>query len=493
MNEGYVLSIDQSTQGTKALLFNNMGNLLCREDISHKQIISDLGWVSHNLNEIYNNTISVVKKLVENNNIDKNKIVALGISNQRETSAAWNKNTGEPINDAIVWQCSRAKEICNEIEKKGYGKMVKEITGINLSPYFPASKFSWLLENINNETISKKDVLLGTIDSWLVYKLTEGKVFKTDYSNASRTQLLNLENLEWDKKICEIFGINRDNLADICDSNSIFGYTSFEGYLDKEIPICGVIGDSHGALFGQGCLQKGMAKVTYGTGSSVMMNVGEKPVYSENGVVTSLAWGIDGKVNYVLEGNINYTGAVISWLEKELGLVNSAQETEKLAYKANYDDTTYLIPAFTGLGAPYWSSDAKAMIYGMTRNTGKAEIARAALECIGYQIADALEIMIKDSKIDLKELRVDGGPTRNKYLMQFQSDMTNIAIQIPDTEELSGIGAAYLAGLKIGIFDETVFDVIKREKYIPQMTEEEREKKHKGWNEAIDMVIGKEK
>lgn len=491
MENNYVLSIDQSTQGTKALLFDETGKLIIREDIPHEQIISDLGWVSHDLNEIYLNTLKVVYKLIEKNDIDKSKIIALGISNQRETSAAWHKKTGKPINHAIVWQCARARDICKKIEEQGHGKKIKEITGINLSPYFPASKFSWLLENIEDEKISKEDILLGTIDSWLIYKLTKGKVFKTDYSNASRTQLLNLNTLEWDETICEIFGINTSNLAEICDSNSIFGYTDFDGYLEKEIPICGVLGDSHGALFGQGCLNKGMAKITYGTGSSVMMNVGEKPVYSENGVVTSLAWGIDGKVNYVLEGNINYTGAVISWLQKGLGLIKSAGETEKLAYSANEDDTTYLVPAFTGLGAPYWSSDAKAMIYGMTRNTGKAEISKAALECIGYQITDALRIMIKDSNIPLTELRVDGGPTRNKYLMQFQSDMTNIPVQIPDAEELSGIGVAYLAGLKIGIFDKEIFSVIKRKKYFPKMDETIKKKKYLGWNEAINMVIGK--
>lgn len=486
MSENYIVSIDQSTQGTKALLFDNVGRLLFREDLPHKQIVNDEGWVSHDLNEIYQNTIQAIKNLITNNSINKNNIVSIGISNQRETSAIWNKVTGEPLEYAVVWQCARAKDISERIKEKGCEEKVKRITGITLSPYFPASKFAWLLEHVEKE-VAKEAIALGTIDTWLLYKLTKGKEYKTDYSNASRTQLLNLRTLKWDEEICEIFHIDPHMLAEICDSDSIFGYTDLEGYLEKEIPVTAILGDSHAALFGQGCLEKGKAKVTYGTGSSVMMNIGEQPIFSEK-VVTSLAWRINGKVNYVLEGNINYTGAVIRWLEKDLQLVKNAAETEELAKQANKEDTTYLVPAFTGLGAPYWISDAKALITGMSRTTGKAEIAKAALECIAYQIHDAVAIMIEDADIEMKELCVDGGPTRNRYLMQFQSDLTRLSIGVPDAEELSGIGVAYLAGIKAGVYDEKVFDIIRRENYSPVMPEKISIDKKQGWNKAIAMV-----
>ena len=304
----------------------------------------------------------------------------------------------------------------------------------------------------------------GTIDSYLVYRLTGGTSFKTDYSNASRTQLFNIHSLEWDEGLCSLFGIPANALAQVCDSNAWFGDTDLEGYLDNPIPIHGVLGDSHGALFGQGCLEKGMIKTTYGTGSSIMMNIGEKPVISTHGVVTSLAWGMDGRVNYVLEGNINYTGAVITWLKDDLKLIASASETEGLARQANEDDTTYLVPAFTGIGAPYW-------------------------ECIAYQIADVVEAMSQDAGVRIEELRVDGGPTRNRYLMQFQSDILDIRVLVPDAEELSGIGAAYAAGLALGFFDRSIFGKMKRSVFEPAMDQDARRQKQDGWRAAVGTVL----
>jgi len=489
----FILGIDQSTQGTKALLFDEQGRLLQRTDLPHEQIVNDKGWVSHNPMEIYRNTIQVVKNLVEESRINKNEIVGVGISNQRETSLAWDKETGEPINNAIVWQCSRATEICERVEQAGKAELVRLRTGMNLSPYFPASKMAWLLENIEGAKAKAEagTLCLGTIDSWLVYKLTKGLSYKTDYSNASRTQLFNIMELKWDEKVCGFFGINPKNLAEVCDSNANFGETDFEGVFDKPIPIHGVLGDSHGALFGQGCLQRGMIKTTYGTGSSVMMNIGEKPVLSTHGVVTSLAWRMNGKVNYVLEGNINYTGAVITWLKDQLKLITSPKETEQVALEANADDQVYLIPAFTGLGAPYWDSKVTASITGITRTTGRSEVVRAGLECIAYQITDIVKAMSEDADIAIEELRVDGGPTRNKYLMQFQSDMLDIAVQVPDAEELSGIGAAYAAGLALGVYDDTVFEKIKRVKFIPKMDDGLRNKKYNGWLTAVKSILSK--
>lgn len=492
MEKDYILSIDQSTQGTKALLFDSRGSLVCRSDIPHRQMINEEGWVSHNLDEIYENTIQVVKNAVRESGIDKNRIAGLGISNQRETSAMWERGSGKPLADAIVWQCSRAKDICAAIEKQGKAEEIRRATGINLSPYFPASKFAWLLQNVDGakERARGGELCLGTVDSFLVYRLTGGKAFKTDYSNASRTQLFNISQLTWDEGICRIFGIPMDALAEVCDSNSCFGETDFDGYLEQPIPIHGVLGDSHGALFGQGCLERGMIKTTYGTGSSIMMNIGDAPVISTHGVVTSLAWGLDGKVNYVLEGNINYTGAVITWLKDDLNLIQSAAETEILARSANPDDTAYLVPAFTGIGAPYWDSGATAVISGITRKTRKAEIVRAGLECIAYQIADIVNAMSQDAGIPIEELRVDGGPTRNQYLMQFQSDILGIRVLVPDAEELSGIGAAYAAGLALGIYDKSIFSRMKRKGFGPEMNADVREKKYAGWKAAVGKALG---
>lgn len=488
----YILGIDQSTQGTKGLLFDEQGELIERYDLPHEQIINHKGWVEHDPNEIIKNTILVVKGVVEKVGIVKQDILGVGISNQRETAMVWDRKTGEPVFNAIVWQCARGEKICNEIETKGYGEMIKKHTGLHLSPYFSAAKISWILKNSNElkGKSERNELCCGTMDSWLIYKLTKGKEFKTDYSNASRTQLFNIQTLSWDQEICALFGINPSCLAEVCDSNAYFGETDLEGYFDKSIPIHGVLGDSHGALYGQGCLAKGMIKSTYGTGSSVMMNIGNKPIFSKNGVVTSLAWGIDGQVNYVLEGNINYTGAVISWLQNDLKIIKSAEETEKLAELANLEDRTYLVPAFTGLGAPYWDSKATGIFTGMTRVTGQAEMIRAALDCIAYQIADIVKVMGNETGIPIQEVRADGGPTRNRYLMQFQSDMLGITVQVSKTEELSGIGAAYAAGIALNLYDkEKVFSQIRRTKYEKKMEDDKQLELYQGWRKAVQLAL----
>ncbi len=487
----YILGIDQSTQGTKALLFDEEGKIAGRSDLPHHQMINEKGWVSHDPMEIYHNTIQVVKNLIESAGIDKNEIAGVGISNQRETSLAWDKVTGQPLADAIVWQCSRAALICEQVEQQGKGEMIRQRTGLQLSPYFPASKIAWLLNEVEGarEKAEKHEICHGTVDSWLIYMLTGRKVYKTDYSNASRTQLFNIFELKWDEEICALFGIDPSNLAEVCDSDSEFGMTDFDGYLEHPIPIHGVLGDSHGALFGQGCLLKGMIKCTYGTGSSVMMNIGERPVLSTHGVVTSLAWGMSGKINYVLEGNINYTGAVITWLKEDAELIHSPNETEELAKAAKQDDELYLVPAFTGLGAPHWDSKAKAALTGITRTTKRAEIVRAGLECIAYQITDVVEAMRQDAGIEIESLRVDGGPTRNEYLMQFQSNITDAAVEVPDAEELSGIGAAYAAGIAMKFYDETIFAKIHRKKYEPLIGGELRNRKYEGWKSAVAMIL----
>lgn len=489
----YVLGIDQSTQGTKALLFDESGELICRSDLPHRQYIDERGWVEHDPEEIYANTVAVVKNLVEKAAIDKNDIVTLGISNQRETAMVWDRATGKPVYNAIVWQCARGAQICDGIEAAGHSEMIREHTGLQLSPYFSAAKIAWVLQNVEGaqEKADRGELCCGTIDSWLVYKLTGGKEFRTDYSNASRTQMFHIGDLKWDEEVCGLFGIPTSCLAELTDSDGEFGSTDFDGYLENPISIHGVLGDSHGALFGQGCIEKGMIKTTFGTGSSIMMNIGKEPVFSKR-VVTSLAWKIGGEVNYVLEGNINYTGAVITWLKDDLELISSPGETEELAMKANPKDKTYLVPAFTGLGAPYWDSEATGVITGVTRTTKRAEVVRAGLDCIAYQITDVVEAMSQESGIEIGELRVDGGPTRNKYLMQFQSDMAHVTVQVPSAEELSGIGAAYAAGIAAGIYSrDEVFAKMSRTKFEPVMDREVRQEKYEGWKRAVAQVLTK--
>lgn len=489
MDKNYILSVDQRTQGTKALLFDGEGRLLMRRDKAHRQIISEEGWVSHDPEEIYRNTVEVLRQVILDSGIDGDRIAALGISNQRETSVAWDRRTGKPAGHAIVWQCSRAASICRQME--GDRELVKRVTGMELSPYFPAAKFAWILRNRKEagELLKKGNLCLGTVDAFLVYRLTGGAVFKTDYSNASRTQLMDLAAGAFDEELCGKFGIDFSCLPEIEDSDGYYGETDLDGSLKHPIPIRGVLGDSHGALFGQACLKKGMVKATYGTGSSIMMNVGEQPVFAKNGVVSSVGFKINHRMSYVLEGNLNYTGAVITWLKKDLGLIERDQETEKLAFEANPADETYLVPAFSGLGAPYWDSSARAAVIGMSRTTGRAELVRAALSCIAYQIADVVKIMEAEAGIRPEALRVDGGPTRNRYLMQLQSDLLGTRVLVPAQEELSGIGAAYAAGLAVGLYDERIFDRMERTAYEPEMKPEEARRLYEGWKAAVGRVL----
>ena len=490
MDKKYIIGIDQSTQGTKAILLDASGEIVSKTFLPHEQIINEQGWVSHDAEEIFRNVILTARMLIEQAAINKHGVAAIGISNQRETTVAWNRETGKPLQHAIVWQCSRAKEIAANMSTD-FAALVQERTGIPLSPYFPAAKAAWIMQNDPQaRKLAEEDSLcIGTVDAWLVYSLTGGRVFRTDYSNASRTQLFDLRTLRWDEEICRGFGIPVSALPDVTDSNGYFGETTLNGFFDEPVPILAALGDSHAALFGQGCLRPGMAKATYGTGSSIMMNIGPAFRHSSHGLVTSLAWGRDGKVDYVLEGNINYSGAIITWL-KEIGLLQNAAESGALAEAANPADTTVLVPAFTGLGAPYWNSEARASFVGMSRTTGRAELVRAGLEAIALQVTDVVEAMGQDAGLKLAELRVDGGPTANRYLMQFQSDMTGADIRVPKAEELSAIGAATMAGIAAGLYGESILNTEKtKDVYTPHMEEEMKEKKYSGWKEAIRKVL----
>ena len=477
----YVLGIDQSTQGTKAILVDENGAVVGRADRMHRQLISEKGWISHDPEEIYHNVLRTAKEVIEKTEIDRAQIVALGISNQRETSILWDRS-GRPRNDAVVWQCARAKEISDDL--RPYDQRIREITGLTLSPYFPAAKMAWLLRH-SGEIGNRERLCLGTVDSWLIYRLTGGTSFRTDYSNASRTQLFDIHRLRWSEEICGLFEVPMEFLPQVCDSNSDFGYTDLEGYLPHAIPIHGVLGDSHAALFGQGCHDAGMIKTTYGTGSSIMMNTGSKCVMSRHGLVTSLAWGMDGKVTYVLEGNINYTGAVITWLQESVRLIADPAETEQAAMAANPEDTAVLVPAFSGLSAPYWEDEAKAVLCGMSRTTGRNEIIRAALDSIAFQIDAVLDAMAKDSGIRIEELRVDGGPTKNRYLMQQQSNLSDTVVA-----ELSALGAAYMAGIAVGLCQtERLFKGKKRVCFFSVWTGQERTAAKHRWREAVMLAI----
>lgn len=486
----YILSIDQSTQGTKVMLFDETGKKVARTDRPHKQYIDENGWVEHDLGEIYENLLAAAKELLDVTGVQTEEIAAVGISNQRETVAAWDRTTGRPVGRAIVWQCARAKDICDALDE--HAGLVRMKTGIPLSPYFCAAKMAWILQNrADAKALAEIDTLcLGTMDSYLVFRLSEEKSFKTDYSNASRTQLFNIHTLVWDKELCKLFGVPESCLPEVCMSDSVFGTTTLGGLFPQPVPICGVLGDSHAALLGQNCCRPGEIKATYGTGSSVMMQTGTQPVNSSGGLVTSLAWGLNGQVNYVLEGNLNYTGAVITWLKEDVSLIASASESEQLARQANPMDKTYFVPAFTGLGAPYWDSEATGLLTGITRTTGRAELVKAGLECIAYQITDLTLRMAQDAGLPLSELRADGGPTANKYLMQFQSDIAQVTVSVPDVAELSGFGAACAAGFSCGLYDpETIFTNTHRSCFTPEMDNTEREARYNGWQKAVRQAL----
>ena len=490
----YIIGIDQSTQGTKVILFDEKGRLVLRVDRAHRQIVDEHGWVEHDPEEIYGNLIALVRELLEKSGIAPAEVAAVGISVQRETTLAWERATGKPVYNAVVWQCSRGEGICRRLEKERpeLAQLVHERTGLRHSPYFSAPKLAWILENVPGvrEAAERGSVCCGTVDSFLVSRLTHGASFRTDVSNASRTELLDIRALKWDEELCGIFGIPVGCLPEVTDSDGCFGETDFEGLLPHAVPIHGVMGDSHAALFGQGCLSRGQMKATYGTGSSIMMNIGEEPLLSDKGIVTSLAWRMRGKTQYVFEGNINYTGAAISWLKDDVGLIGSAGEAEALARAADPADQTVLVPAFSGLGAPYWDSDARAAFIGMSRTTGRNELVKAALDCIAFQVADIVELMRQDAAIDRVELRADGGPTRNGYLMQLQADLIGGTVRVPEAEELSCIGAAWAAGLGLGLYDDSVFSSLCCRSLSPAMAEDEKQKAIARWHQAVARVRG---
>ncbi|MGT2756615.1 FGGY-family carbohydrate kinase [Streptococcus ovuberis] len=480
----YVIGIDQSTQGTKVLLFDQEGNIVKKVSKSHQQLVNEKGWVSHDPLEIYNNVLSLVREIVVG--IDKTEIKTVGITNQRETALVWNRKTGLPVENAIVWQCARAKEITDSFNIS-QASMVKRKTGLPLSPYFSAAKYAWILRQMDE---LPEELACGTVDSWLVYQLTKGESFVTDVSNASRTQLMNLTTLSWDEELCHLFDISRSYLPDIKPSDSHFGWTDFDGILPATIPIHAVIGDSHAALFAHKGEQPGAIKATYGTGSSIMMNIGTEVSMIPNHLAVSVGWQSQGICHYVLEGNVNYSGAVITWLQEQVGLIKSTDELEDLVAQARPEDQTYLIPAFSGLGAPYFRDDITASFVGMTRITGRAELAKATLESIAYQINAVISAMKDVSNLPIKQISVDGGPTKNQYLMQFQSNLTNAEIAIATIEEASCTGVAYMAGISCGAYSEHILDQLSSHRISPEPSFASiRLEKLAGWNQVVNRLL----
>lgn len=491
MGRQYILSIDQSTQGTKAMLLDEEGRFLLRRDMPHRQIISNQGWVGHDAEEIADHIFRVAQLAVKDAGVDPSAIAAVAVTNQRESVAVWDRASGKPICESIVWQCNRAAELCSRIATPEVERMVREKTGLMLSPFFSAPKVAWILENVPGaqEAANAGKLCLGTMDTWTIWQLTGGQVHKTDASNASRTQLFNIHTMQWDEELCRLYHIPMSMLPQVCDSDAWYGETDLGGFLPHKVPIHAAIGDSHGVMFSHGCIDRGDTMCGIGTGSCMLMNTGEIPVESSSGMNTTLAWRIGGKTLYALEGVAN-SGIVITWLKENAELIDSPGQTAELARTANPADRTYMVPAFNGIGAPYWVSDAQASFLGMSRMTGRKELVRAALESVAYQIADLVRAACRDSGETVSEFRVAGGPTKNEYLMQFQSDILGCPVAVARQEELSGIGAAYVAGIAMGVYD---YDRLRANQnnqiFTPHMSEPERQARLDGWGQAVKTTI----
>ncbi|MSS62620.1 glycerol kinase GlpK [Velocimicrobium porci] len=490
----YVMALDAGTTSNRCILFNEKGEICSIAQKEFTQYFPKPGWVEHDANEIWSTQLGVAVEAMSKIGATAKDIAAIGITNQRETTIVWDKETGEPIYHAIVWQCRRTSGYCDSLIDKGLTEKFREKTGLIIDAYFSGTKLRWILEHVEGarEKAEAGKLLFGTVETWLIWKLTKGKVHVTDYSNASRTMLFNIKELKWDKEILEELNIPECMLPEVKPSSCVYGEAN-SSYFGGAIPIGGAAGDQQSALFGQTCFTEGEAKNTYGTGCFLLMNTGEKPVYSRNGLVTTIAWGLDGKVSYALEGSIFVAGAAIQWLRDELKLIESAQDSEYMAKKVKDTHGCYVVPAFTGLGAPHWDQYARGTIVGITRGVNKYHIIRATLESMAYQVNDVIKAMQTDSEIELKSLRVDGGASQNNFLMQFQSDIINTPVHRPECVETTAKGAAYLAGLAVGYW-ESKEDVLKNcrvsEVFEPEIDERKRQELLKGWEKAVKYSYG---
>ncbi|CDQ19247.1 glycerol kinase [Halobacillus karajensis] len=487
----YILSIDQGTTSSRAILFNHEGEIIETAQKEFEQYFPKPGWVEHDANEIWTSVLACIADVLRKSDVEADQIEGIGITNQRETTVVWDKNTGKPIHKAIVWQSRQTQGICNELKDQGLEKTFRDKTGLLLDPYFAGTKVKWILDHVDGarEKAENGDLMFGTIDTWLVYKLSGKKAHVTDYSNASRTLMYNIFDLKWDDELLEILDVPKDMLPEVKPSSEIYAKTVDYHFFGKEVPIAGIAGDQQAALFGQACFEKGMGKNTYGTGGFMLLNTGEEAVKSENGLLTTLAWGVDGKVEYALEGSIFVSGSAIQWLRDGLKMVESSPESEEIAGQVTSTEGVYVVPAFVGLGTPYWDSEARGAVFGLTRGTTKAHFVRATLESLAYQTKDVVDAMIEDSGIEVKKLRVDGGAVKNNLLMQFQSDLLDVTVERPQVNETTALGAAYLAGLAVGFWKDRKEIAsqwrVERE-FEPSMKEEKSKKLYKGWQKAVE-------
>ena len=494
MNEKKILAIDQSTSGTKALIIDSDGRITHRCTENHRQFYPQPDWVEHDPVEIWEKTKKAIHSVLKESGTHVNHIVAIAITNQRETVVVWDRKTGKPVYNAIVWQCRRGAESCKQLREQGHEVLFEKKTGLIIDPYFSATGIQWILDNVSDarKKATAGDLVFGTMDAWLIYHLTGKEIIATDYSNACRTMLFNIHELKWDKKLLSLLDIPYSMVPDVLPSDTLFGHTAAGDLFNQEIPITGVMGDSHAALFGQHCFEPGMGKATFGTGSSIMMNIGKHPKKSPKGLVTSIGWACKDSVDYVFEGNIHCTGDTISWLANDLELMENPADSEQFALSVPDTNDTYLVPAFTGLGAPYWENRARASISGIRRSTRKAHIVRAGLESIAYQVRDLIDCIIQNAQLHLKELRVDGGPTRNGFLMQFLADMVDCKIICTQAEEISALGAALMAGLTTGLWQGYKELASLRQtdrEYMPTMDVEQRQRLYDGWKKAVQSVL----
>ena len=490
MNKKYILALDQGTTSSRSILFNKRGAIVETAQKEFSQIYPKSGWVEHDPMEILTSQLDTAKDVVRKAGISPEEIASIGITNQRETTVIWDKQTGEPIYNAIVWQCRRTASICDSLKEKNLEEYVKENTGLVIDAYFSGTKIKWILDNIKNarKKALRGDLLFGTIDTWLIWNLTNKKIHVTDYSNASRTMIFNIKKLNWDNKLLDELNIPINLLPEVKNSSEIYGESSDRLFKDVSIPISGIAGDQQAALFGQCCYAKGTVKNTYGTGCFMLMNTGNELIHSEKGLLTTIAWGINGEITYALEGSIFIAGAAVQWLRDEMRLIDKSEDSEYFAKKINDNEGVYFVPAFSGLGAPHWDMYARGTIVGLTRSTNKNHIIRAALESIAYQTKDVVNTMIEESAIELKMLKVDGGATNNKFLMQFQSDILDKKVVRPEIYETTALGAAYLAGLSIGFWEsmEYIKDInTTSSEYSPKMNREKAEKYYYDWKRAL--------
>lgn len=490
----YVMALDAGTTSNRCILFNEKGEICSMAQKEFTQYFPKPGWVEHDANEIWSSQLGVAVEAMEKIDASYADIAGIGITNQRETTIVWDKKTGEPVYNAIVWQCRRTSEYCDELKNKNLTEVFRKKTGLIIDAYFSGTKIKWILDNVEGarERAEKGELLFGTVETWLIWKLTKGKVHVTDYSNASRTLLFNINTLEWDDEILEILNIPKSMLPEVKPSSCVYG-KSHSKFFGGEIPVAGAAGDQQAALFGQTCFDAGEVKNTYGTGCFMLMNTGDKPVFSKNGLVTTIAWGLDGKITYALEGSIFVAGASIQWIRDELRLIDSSEDSEYMAKKVKDTNGCYVVSDFTGLGAPHWDQYARGVIVGITRGVNKYHIIRATLESIAYQVNDVIDAMKADSGIEISALKVDGGASANDFLMQIQSNLINAPVRRPKCVETTAMGAAYLAGLAVGYWKDKK-DVIKNwnidKTFYPDIDEEERINKIKGWNKAVKYSYG---